>query len=486
MPKQRFLKGASLVTTSQLLVGACSFLRNIVISRHISVEDFGIAVVFAMVATLLEMTSYLALDNFLVQDDQGHSDTMLASAHALQFGRGLFGAGLLFLIASPIAHLFKVPDIVWAFQLLAFLPLVRGLVHYDMIVRKRDMDFRATATVDALPPLIGLLVAWLAALWLQDFRVMLVVIFTEAALRTLLAHLLAHRPYRWSFRRELIDKKLRFGWPLLVNGLLMFGIFQGDRAIVGAMFDLTTLGWYGAAFSLVLLPGLRFARICGTLLGPGLARFKHEVEPYRRQCGFALSVCFASAAFITVFFAIGGKSLLLLAFGQRYAQANDLLLLLALAQSVRILRVAPAMISASQGKTTNAMYSNLVRVIGLPLAAVLVLLGHGIEWVAWCAFLGELLATLMSFRLVRVDAFRDAFSRLALRMMAGIAVLAIAGFAAYESIPERRSTLLDLSLLAAGGVAGLLAAASVAAINRDVRLQAKQLWQRTTSSWSAR
>lgn len=481
MSTKRFLKGASLVTASQLLVAACSFLRNIVISRHISVEDFGIAVIFAMVVTLLEMTSYLALDNFLVQDDQGGSKDMLASAHGLQFMRGLVGAIILYLLAGPIARLFKVPDIVWAFQLLALLPLVRGLVHYDMIVRKREMDFRAVAIVDALPPVIGLLIAYLAALWLRDFRVMLVVVFVEAALRTTIAHLLAHRPYRWSFRRELIDKKLRFGWPLLVNGLLMFGIFQGDRAIVGALFDLTTLGWYGAAFSLVLMPGLLFARICGTLLGPGLAKHKYEMEPFSKQCSLAVALCFGCAAFIIVFFAVGGKPLLLLAFGHRYAQANDLLLLLALAQAVRIMRVAPSMISTSQGRTTNSMYSNMVRIMGLPAAAVLAVLGFGIEWVAWCAFFGEALATVMSFYLLEVAAFRESFMRLVMKMTAGVAVLAAAGLAVYDRIPQDQSTLFELALLVAGGTGGALAAVAIAAISRDVRLQSFSLWQRLAS-----
>jgi O-antigen/teichoic acid export membrane protein len=475
MSTKRFLKGASLVTASQLLVAACSFLRNIVISRHISVEDFGIAVIFAMVVTLLEMTSYLALDNFLVQNDEGGSDAMLASAHALQFLRGVAGALLLFLLASPLASVFKVPDITWAFQLLALLPLVRGLVHYDMVVRKRHMDFRATAIVDATPALLSLGVAYFAALWFEDYRVMLAVVFTEATLRTVTAHLLAHRPYRWSFRRDLIDKKLRFGWPLLVNGLLLFGIFQGDRAIVGALFDLKTLGWFGAAFSLVLMPGLLFARISSTLLGPGLARHKHDVEQFRRECGLALALCFGCAAFIAVFFAVSGKALMLLAFGHRYAEANDLLLLLALAQAIRIIRVAPSMISTSQARTTNAMYANLVRILGLPLAAGFALMGYSIEWVALCALVGEAMATLFAFRILDVSAFRARFMALVWKMGAVFSVLAIGGYVLYLFIPDEQSIPLGLTLLAAGGVASLVAAAGVAALDGDVRSRAASL-----------
>jgi O-antigen/teichoic acid export membrane protein len=478
MATKRFLKGASLLTFSQTTVAICSFLRNVIIARMISVEDFGIAVMFALVTTLLEMTSNLALDRILVQDDEGHSDAMLASSHALQFLRGLIGGIILFLLAVPIAHLFKIPDVAWAFQLLALLPVLRGLVHWDMVVHQRSMDFRATAIVDAAPAVLTLFIAWFGAYWLRDYRAMLLVVLSQALLMIFFSHLLARRPYRWSFRRDLARKKFKFGWPLLVNGLLMFGIFNGDRALVGALFDTTTLGWYGAAFSLVLVPGMMFARVCGTLLMPGLSGSKNDPEPFSRQCGLALALCFGCAAFIAVFFAIGGKALLLLAFGERYARGNELLMLLAVGQAIRIARVAPAMISNSQARTTNAMYSNLVRIIGLPLAVVLALMGFGIEWVALSAILGELLAMVVSFRLVNIGEFQARFMRQSLVMSAGFVVLCVAGFAFFEIISGEQPVYMRLLLIAMGGGAGLLAAALVPALDADIRAQARGLWQK--------
>jgi O-antigen/teichoic acid export membrane protein len=294
----------------------------------------------------------------------------------------------------------------------------------------------------------------------------------------LFSHLLARRPYRWSFRRDLARKKFKFGWPLLVNGLLMFGIFNGDRALVGALFDTTTLGWYGAAFSLVLVPGMMFARVCGTLLMPGLSGSKNDPEPFSRQCGLALALCFGCAAFIAVFFAIGGKALLLLAFGERYARGNELLMLLAVGQAIRIARVAPAMISNSQARTTNAMYSNLVRIIGLPLAVVLALLGFGIEWVALSAILGELLAMAVSFRLVNIGEFQARFLRQSLVMSAGFLVLCVAGFVLFELISGEQPVYMRLLLIAVGGGAGLLAAALIPALDANIRAEARGLWQK--------
>jgi O-antigen/teichoic acid export membrane protein len=220
---------------------------------------------------------------------------------------------------------------------------------------------------------------------------MLVVVLSQVVLATIASHVLAKRPYRWVFRPELAKKKLSFGWPLLVNSLLMFGIFHGDRVLVGSLFGVQTLGWYGVAFSLALLPTLIFAKVCGYLLMPGLSKAKHDPEEFLRQCGFSVALCLACGAFVTTFFAIGGKSVLVLAYGERYARGNELLMWLALGQAVRVIRVAPAMIANSQAMTKNAMYSNMVRTLAIPGALVLIQLGYEVKWIAITALFDRLL-----------------------------------------------------------------------------------------------
>lgn len=286
----RFLKSASVLAVSQGLVAASSFLRNVVIARHISVADFGVATTFALTMSLVEMTSTLALDRVLVQDDDGASDAMLASA--LSFCKGLITGGILFGIAGPVAHVFELPEVTWAFRLLGLVPVIRGLVHWDMVVRQRKMDFKATAIVDAVPQLASVLVAYLAARSLGDYRVMLVVVLAQVLGTTLLSHVLATRPYRWLLRRDLAKKKLDFGWPLLVNGLLMFGIFQGDRVVVGALFDMHTLGWYSVAFSLalptlILYPTKKVGH--GAIVAAG-AVVVEDVPPYAIVAGYPAQV----------------------------------------------------------------------------------------------------------------------------------------------------------------------------------------------------
>ena len=105
-------------------------------------------------------------------------------------------------------------------------------MHLDAACQQRDMRFGASVWLDTVPQVVTTLAAPLAK-WLGDYQVMLYVVIGQVVMMTLVSHLVAERPYRWAWDRVIIGRMLRFGWPLLINGLLMFAIFQGDKAIVG-------------------------------------------------------------------------------------------------------------------------------------------------------------------------------------------------------------------------------------------------------------
>lgn len=471
MLNKTFFKGASLLGVSQILSAASSFVRNIVIANFVSVEDFGIATTFALTISLLEMTSNMAFERMLVQDDDGASDEMLASAHMLQFSKGLLTGLVLFLIANPVAMLFELPELIWAFQLLAVIPVVRGFVHWDMVVMQRNMDFRATAIVTTLPQILGLAIAYAAAKWLGDYRVMLLVVVAQATLTTVFSHIFAKRPYRWLFKRKLAAKKVKFGWPLLINGLLMFGIFQGDRALVGAMYDMHTLGWFSVAFTLTLLPTQIFASISGNLLMPLISKNKNDPIPFEQQCIFALLICIGCGTFMSLFFALGGKSFLALSFGEKYLQGNDLLMLLAIMQAIRMIRVAPTIISNSLAHTKNAMYSNMFRTLALPLAITSAYMGLPIETIVYCGIGGEVLALMASFALLPGAAYKPRLIRRALSLAPYLLVIAIVSIYLFATIDLGERVILNVALVTTGGLIGVLSAITIMITDSNIRTQ---------------
>ena len=465
----KVFRSVSLLAVSQVAVAACTFIRNIIIARHITTEHYGIATTFAVTISLVEMTSNLALDRVLVQDNDGDTSDMLASAHMMQFFKGLIMGLILFLIAAPVAHLFELPELIGAFQVLAVIPVIQGLMHFDIVVRQRNMDFNATALYEAIPHITSVAIAYISATYLRDYRVMLVVMILHSLLQMVISHLLARQPYRWVFKKDLARKKLDFGWPLLINGVLLFGIFQGDRVIIGTMYDMQTLGWYSVAFSLCLLPTLIFAKMSGYLFMPILSRSREDPLLYERYCRISLGSCFCFAIFMVSFFAIAGHTLIVLSYGAQYLEATSVILWLAIMQGLRVIRIAPSVIANSQAKTKNGMYSNIFRSTTLLLALWFAVTGKSVVWIAFSGILGEIIALMFSIYLLDLGTFKRGFVARALQFSGGF-VLILAPLAYYAPhAPTSGSIAATLTQLVIGGFTAVLAAMLLAASDPLVR-----------------
>ncbi|GMG87745.1 oligosaccharide flippase family protein [Biformimicrobium ophioploci] len=398
--KNRMLRGASTLLVSQAVSICATFVRNVIIARYVGAENYGIAVTFGLAMSIVEMSGNLALTTLLVQDKRGDSNEMLASAHFTMFVKGLLLSLILYIVAKPIAAVFDLVHITWAFQLLAVVPAIRGASNLDLIVMQRRYDFLATAIADAVPQLVSVGMAFVLATWLGDYRAMLILIVFNTIFMTLITHLLAKRPYRWLISKKLIAKTITFGWPILLNGILIFLLLQGDRMIVGSMYDMTTLGIYSAAFSLALLPSLFFAKLSGMLLMPILSRTQDDPDSLEYYGTITLDACFSFGILFSAFFILGGQSLLLFCFGQTFAGGMEVVAWLGIMQSIRCIRMAPTCIANSQGWTRLPLIGNIFRVLSLPFAVWLASRGMSLAWLAYIGIVGEILAFIVLWRLL--------------------------------------------------------------------------------------
>jgi O-antigen/teichoic acid export membrane protein len=244
------------------------------------------------------------------------------------------------------------------------------------------------------------------ALWLRNYSAMLGVLILQAAVYVIGTHLVAHRTYGWAWDRKYIARIFLFGWPLLINGLLMYVIFQGDGVIIGAShrlfahshFTLTDLGVYSVAFSLTMAPSMLVANVVTSIFLPLLSRVQAQREQLARNYAICAEIVAFMAALIGIPFAIAGGPVVALIYGQKYAAAAEVIGWLAAMWAVRTVRMAPTLGAMASGDTRNSMLSNIARTFALPCVVAVAAAGLGLKWIAVCGFGGELLALAVSVR----------------------------------------------------------------------------------------
>lgn len=388
---------------------ALQFLRNIIVARLVSPEDFGIAALFVMTVSFLEMFSNLAVDTLLVQSPHGEKPRFQQTSQLMMAVRGLGIALILLLFAGPVARLFDIPAVTWAFRLLAVVPLIRGLAHQDMSRYQRQLNFKPVLVTDISSQFISVLLAWPLAAWLGDYSAILYLVLVQTLARTIISHIMAERSYTWGWEPIHAREMISFGWPLLINGILLFLIMQGDRFVIGAADNLfaretytkTQLGFYSAAFVLssAIFDGI--GSILTPVMLPLLSRAQDFQAQFQKRCRFCIHIAALIASPIGIFFILIGGWFVVLVYGDQYLAAAPLMAWLGATQSIHLFRVASATIALSKGDSPNPTVSNMFRAFSFVLAFIFAALGKDIVWIAASGLAGELLAIAVSIGMLR-------------------------------------------------------------------------------------
>lgn len=406
--KKSFIKGGMVLGLSQLAGQACSLGRNVIIARLVSPADFGIAAIFVMVMAFLDMISNLSLDRLLVQAEDGDEALLQNTAHYLHFLRGVASCTIILIFAGPLATLFSVPQAKYSFYALAFIPLINGFIHLDSKRMEREMQFWPGASVELASQIISLLLAWPLGGIFGDYRAMLALLFIKTIITVAGTHLVSSRTYTWSRNREYIRRFFIFGWPLLISGILLFSILQGDRFIIGAAkklfgssYDMTDVGLYSAAFTLSMIPAMMCTKISDSLLLPILSRIKNAESDFiekSQSFGNCLAVIAALFAACMVLF---GKMAITLVYGNNYEAAATLVGWLSISWAIRIMRIIPSSMAMAKGNTIIFMHTNFVRILALIFVLLIVAWDLPILWIARIAAGGEAIAYLWSLYLIQ-------------------------------------------------------------------------------------
>jgi O-antigen/teichoic acid export membrane protein len=378
-----------IILSGSMLGSLLGLVRSIVVAHQISVTDFGIASTFALALSVVEMISALGLQQQIVQHEDGDDPNYQAALQALHATRALFSGALLLVLADPIAAFFNIPDVAWAFRLMAIVPVLNGLTHMDQDRMKRRMRYVPSIQIAVLSMLISLAMVWPLTWVVDDYRVMLYAALGQNVSMMVISHIVAERPYRWVFSRKIVMGSVRFGWPILLNAILLFVVFNGERVIVGRELGVAALAVFSMAFTLVLTPTLVMEGSANSFFLPQLAAAREDREKFVHLSLTVLQCHLLFAALIVIGVALLGAPVIHLLLGPKYAAAIPILTWLALMQGVRAAKGGSSAPTIASGFSNNGLVASLMRAALLPIAWYVVAQGGELLHVIWLGILGE-------------------------------------------------------------------------------------------------
>jgi O-antigen/teichoic acid export membrane protein len=421
--------GVSVLAVGGVASQGLSVVRNIIIAHSVAPDQIGIAAAVMVTVSFLEMVGDASPNWLLVQATDGHEPALQATMQCFQCVRGVGQAMVTVVIAVPAARLFGVPGAVIGFAAGGLLPLVRGFTHLDTARFQKEMKFGRAVLVEVAPQVVATAVVLPALAVVSSYWLLIWIALLQCGVGVVLGHALANRPYRWACDRRYLRRIAAFGWPLVLNGMLLFAVNQGDRAIVGATYSLGDLALWSFALTVVATPVAVLARITTALALPMLSEVQHDHRSFVHRyelCAEIVALCGLVSA---VPFILAGGPIMSLLFGAHYATGGAVAAWLAAAAAIRLLRVVPTLAAAARTDTVSSALGNSARACALLGGGLMAAMQADLKWIAACAVGGELAAGAVCMRrMVRRHGVPvSVVSRTAAAMMVGLASIGALG-----------------------------------------------------------
>jgi O-antigen/teichoic acid export membrane protein len=351
--RARVLRAGGWTVAGFALSQAIRFGANLVMTRLLVPEMFGLMAIATMIMYALALFSDLGLRQSIVQSRGGRDAAFLNTAWAVQIARGfvIWGAALAvalgFVFANAIgivpagsvyAHP-SLPPVVVIFSLCA---VIAGFESTKLCEASRELSLGRITQIDVVSQSLGVLcmIAW-AALDRSIWALVAGGLCATSA-RMLLSHgWLPGTANRWQWESAAFREIIGLGKWIFAASILGFFVNSADRLVLGALTSAAVLGVYVIAFLIFSSVEQVLTRIVGEVSYPALSEVARErpadlrLTYYQFHLAVGLPACVAAGAQM-----ISGGPLVAALYDARYAQAGWMLEVLALALVTIPFRVA--------------------------------------------------------------------------------------------------------------------------------------------------
>ena len=315
---------------------------NLLMTRLLIPEMFGVIAIASMVLYGLAMVSDIGLGSNVVQSKRGSDPLFLNTAWTVQIRRGVLiwlaalGASLVIGQANrigivPAASVYANRQLPYVIAVMALGAVVSGFESTKLFEASRSLAVHRLTQLEISSQVVGLLcmLTWVAfdrSIWA------LVAGSLGATLaRTILSHMwLPGVANHWEWDNAALREIVHFGKWIFLSSILGFLVNSGDRILLGGMLSVSALGVYAIAFLLVNSVENLLVKIINDVSFPALSEVARDRPGDLKVTYYYFHIVVASFTFfVSGLLMVSGHALVEVIYDRRYDQAGWMVELLA-------------------------------------------------------------------------------------------------------------------------------------------------------------
>lgn len=387
---------------------------NLVITRLLVPEMFGVMAIATTVSVLLLLLSDVGLRQNIIQSPRGDDPLFLNTVWSVQIirGFGLFFIMQLLALGSwftqhigmwPAHSTYAVPELPLVLAVTGLFAIFHGFQSTKVDVAVRAFQQKRVVLAELIVQLVGLLVMLVAGYLTRSIWALVASGLVSTFVFTILSHVMFQGPNnRLQWDPVAWREMLAYGRWILLSSAVGVLAMQGDRIWFGGSMTVAELGVYSIAVSMLATFQSSLQRLAGAVVLPAFSEATRADDKERlRTLYFNFRLIFDFLSLFTCGFLLTASPLIIgWLYDARYAGAGNMMAILSL--SFFTLRYSLAhQVWLALGLTKYVAIDNIIRVVSLFTLMPLLLAIGGVTWALWGVALHTFMTLFLIFKVNR-------------------------------------------------------------------------------------
>ncbi|MEZ5798329.1 MAG: oligosaccharide flippase family protein [Paracoccaceae bacterium] len=327
----RALRGSALTAGSYVITQGLRLGSNLILTRLLFPEAFGLMALVSVVLVGLQMFSDTGIGPAISRSARGDDPAFLDTAWTINLGRGVLLWLMACALAWPLAALWEAPELRAILPVAGLTLLVSGFNPTRIDTANRHLALGRLTALDLVAQAAGILtMVALAAIWPTVWALVWGALAGSVAKLVLTWAGLPGQVNRLCWDRAAGHELLHFGKWIFLSTLCGFLLVQGDKAILGHYLTLPQLGIYNTGFFLASFPALLAGVVVSRVMIPIYrARAEGQGSARLERARWALT---GGVVLTLAVLALIGPPLVAFLYDDRYLAAGAILTAVALVQ----------------------------------------------------------------------------------------------------------------------------------------------------------
>lgn len=349
--KARAARSTFWIFGSKLSSNVLRLVSNLVLTRLLFPEAFGLMALAQVILTGLALFSDTGIRASIIQNPRGDDPAFLDTAWTIQILRGVLLWLTACALALPAAWFYEEPLLASILPVMGVTLLITGFNPTRLYTASRDLRIGRQTRIAGISQLITILLM-IALAWAMESVWALVIGTVLGALlkQSLLAWRLPGHRNSLRLERAAAGELFHFGKWIFVSTAFGFLVNHADRLILGKFISLEMLGIYTIAFFMGSIPLLLGRPLAGKIIFPLYKQRPPWESVENQQKMFRLRrLLTAGMLALSAVMAMGGDLLIRGLYDPRYDLAGPMLVLLVVAQLPMVIPIAYAHLLLAAG-----------------------------------------------------------------------------------------------------------------------------------------